>query len=126
MERPNSARPETDYERWLQEQDENYQLGDESIYEPDTLALNGPVKTQKDEDILSHGTFLRPPQSKSSGFKDYPKTSSIVGLALLVMVILKAVKGFRKRREQAGGDVPSAKSGDKSRTSVRDSARSLF
>jgi hypothetical protein len=119
------ARPETDYERWLQEQDENYRSEDVPIYEPDILAINYPVKNENKEDHLSHGTLIHPLPSEPMGLKGCPKTSSIVGLALLVMVIIKAVKGFRKRRQKAGDAVSSVKSGDKSRTSVRDLARSL-
>ncbi|KAE8420016.1 hypothetical protein BDV36DRAFT_250361 [Aspergillus pseudocaelatus] len=36
-------RPQTDYERWLQEQNKNYQPGEDAEYHPSTPGVNGKV-----------------------------------------------------------------------------------
>ncbi|KAL4881172.1 hypothetical protein BJY04DRAFT_189255, partial [Aspergillus karnatakaensis] len=103
------ARPETDYERWLREQDEKYMPGDEPVYGPDQL---GP----SNHDQPPHGSFIYPGlEPESINYKKHAKTSALVGSVLLVIVILRAVKSFRNRRQQANGALLRAKTGEKSR-----------
>lgn len=65
------SRPETDYERWLRGQDENYKPGVEPVYGPSDSV------------------------GESGSFMDYSK---IFGIILAVLIITLIIKAFRKRR----------------------------
>lgn len=67
------SRPETDYERWLRGQDENYRPGAEPVY--------GPGDSVGDSGSSMH----------------YSKIFSII---LAVLLITLAIKAFRKRRNR--------------------------
>ncbi|KAF7590209.1 hypothetical protein BBP40_003140 [Aspergillus hancockii] len=97
-----SLRPETDYERWLLEQDEHYRPGDHPVYGPDMQGLDDPIANGKGRDRFNEGI----------GLKNYSMICSIILSVLLMIAIIKTAKSFRKKRQQ-GGIPLSGKAWDK-------------
>ncbi|KAE8365510.1 hypothetical protein BDV27DRAFT_126675 [Aspergillus caelatus] len=99
-----SFRPETDYERWLREQDRHYRPGSRPVYGPDRQNLDDSIANGKWRGRFSEGT----------GLNCYSVMWNIVLSILLIMVIIKTARSCRKRRQQ-GGISFSGKTGDKIR-----------
>ncbi|KAL4952676.1 hypothetical protein BDW69DRAFT_167118 [Aspergillus filifer] len=106
----NLPRPETDYERWLREQDKNYESQEDPVYEPNSqnrhkIEEGGPN---------SHGTMIHPPTSiqhqtpsaghdepRLLGLERYSAGSKFLFSVLLVLVIVRSVRSFRRRAQLA-------------------------
>ncbi|KAE8158139.1 hypothetical protein BDV40DRAFT_29690 [Aspergillus tamarii] len=97
-----SFRPETDYERWLREQDRHYRPGSRPVYGPDRQDL---------DDSFANGKW-RGQFSEDTGLNRYSAIRNIVLSILLIMAIIKIARSCRKRRQQ-GGISFSRRAGDK-------------
>ncbi|KAL5339390.1 hypothetical protein BJX70DRAFT_397841 [Aspergillus crustosus] len=103
-----NPRPETDYERWLQNNNEDYQPGEKPIYEPTTFALDNTLGNNMQEGnknpvspSLSHDSFIHP-APKSMHPCEHLKASAIVICAFIVAIALMAVtRSFWKKRQEA-------------------------
>ncbi|KAL4939895.1 hypothetical protein BDV06DRAFT_28782 [Aspergillus oleicola] len=84
---PNDQRPETDYERWLREQNPDFKLGEQPLYDAsqssvlglvkgresfirETLALPPPSQTQNE---ILHSYFITPPRHHGPGLPLCPR-----------------------------------------------------
>ncbi|KAE8385206.1 hypothetical protein BDV23DRAFT_21498 [Aspergillus alliaceus] len=99
LEKP--SRPETDYERWLRDHDENYRPGDRPLYGPGVKGTEDATENVKWKDRLSDGK------------KNYSAIYGIILSVVLAIMIIKSVKAYRKRYHR-GRDIPlSGKDWDK-------------
>ncbi|KAL4943753.1 hypothetical protein BDV06DRAFT_220915 [Aspergillus oleicola] len=100
-----SLRPETDYERWLREKDENYKLQDEPVYEPNSQVLDDAG----DNGDKSTRSMIHPPPSihdqtppahtqglRLLGLRKFLGSNFLLSV-LLVSVIVRSVRAFRRR-----------------------------
>ncbi|KAL4907098.1 hypothetical protein BDW74DRAFT_121102 [Aspergillus multicolor] len=122
-------RPETDYERWLREQNEDYEPGERPLYEPPVEGLEDTDQTGLRDDwedsqpdvqeewSMSHGYFVRPSSPPRYGFKGYAMI--IMSVLLLVVFVTKSVRGLRQRRYQRGGIPRHGKAWDRSKKEDR-------
>ncbi|KAL2819078.1 hypothetical protein BDW59DRAFT_165231 [Aspergillus cavernicola] len=88
------SRPETDYERWLREQDQHYKPEDQPVYGPVKQGLDDPIENGNAKQIVSHGSFVHP---------NYSMISNFILLVLLTVVVIKLANAFRKRRLRGSG-----------------------
>ncbi|KAL4800725.1 hypothetical protein BDV19DRAFT_1043 [Aspergillus venezuelensis] len=108
----NLPRPETDYERWLREQDKNYELQEDPVYEPNSQ--NQHDTGDKKDRPNSHGTTVYPPTfikhqtpsighegQRPLGLERYSAGSKFLFSVLLVLVIVRSVRSFRRRARPA-------------------------
>ncbi|KAE8168647.1 hypothetical protein BDV40DRAFT_251197 [Aspergillus tamarii] len=122
-------RPETDYERWLRKQDEDFKPGDRPFYGPNMAGTNNRDEsgTHKDGDksLLSsqkestpYGHFIgqqNTPVLSSTRLLPRLNSYSIICSLLLSIVltiaILKSAKAFRKRHHRGGAILLSENTG---------------
>ncbi|KAE8420018.1 hypothetical protein BDV36DRAFT_250365 [Aspergillus pseudocaelatus] len=124
-------RPETDYERWLRKQDENFKPGDRPFYGPNMAGNDDRDESETDKDgdkSLLNSQKESTPYGHFIGRQNMPVLSStrllprlnsysIIGSLLLSIVltiaILKSAKAFRKRRHRGGTILLSENTGNR-------------
>ncbi|KAL5362515.1 hypothetical protein BJX96DRAFT_186068 [Aspergillus floccosus] len=113
-------RPETDYERWLQQQDEHFTPGDNPVYDPRVQQIDGYKKAPKNNGRFwygqdgswrnmhkappSYGYFIQSHNTSSFIAPARPCLSCpstihyVLCFALLATILVSAAKAFPKRR----------------------------